>query len=225
MIHSSKVSRVSRALLFTLGRNYLDGPIFDADYVRLLASDLPEQPDVAFLQVEQVGQPVTEDFSHYLTAIQTTLAASHDPRYALLFIVSSDGMQNQIFIGIKSRAPDAQPSLFADQLGQFLYSNWPGTRVNIIDDYQHIVQEVHVPLSSYRYARAFTGIPSPKTESPQQGYPQSLDQFMRGLRGKPYLYMVIAEPMTERDVDGMISNSRDLSGQVPNWRDIFGLRL
>ncbi|MBT3389344.1 MAG: ATP-binding protein [Chloroflexi bacterium] len=204
---------ISRALLFTLSRNYLDGPIFGADYVRLLNIDISEQPDVAFLHLEQVGQPVTEDFSHYMTAIQTTLAASHDPRYAMLFIISSDGEQNDIFIGLKAQTPGAHPSLFAEQLGQFLCSNWPGTRVKLIDDYSQIVKQVHVPLSTYRYARAFTGIPSPKGET-TQGYPQSLDQFMRGLRGKPYLYMVVAEPMTEFTVDEVISNCRSLSGQV-----------
>ena len=38
---------MSQALLFALGRNYLDGPIFQAGYVRLQDTDLPQQPDVS----------------------------------------------------------------------------------------------------------------------------------------------------------------------------------
>ena len=37
---------------------------------------------------------------------------------------------------------------------------------------------------------------------------------MRGLLGKPYVYMVIADPMPEKDVSDIISSCRKLSGQV-----------
>ena len=204
---------LSQSLLFSVGRNYLDGPIFAANYVRLVDKDIPQAPDIAFIELEQVGQPVDADPGRHLAAIQTTLAAAHDPRYALLFLVSSDGLRNNIYIGIDGRAPGTQPRLFAEQLGQFLCSNWPGTRVKSVSDYNQIVQKVHVPLSRYRHAQAFTGIPSARSDQGHD-YPQSLDQLMRGLRGKPYLYMVIAEPMSETAVGEIINACRTLSGQV-----------
>ncbi len=205
---------LSKSLLFALGRNYLDGPIFDGDYVRVVDAELAPQPDLAILAVEQVGKPVRDDTSEYFTAIQTALAACHDPRYALLFLISSDGLRSRIYIGVVARQPGTQPRIFADQLGQFLGSNWPGTRVRLVDDYQEIARHVHVPLSTYRHARAFTGIPATKAIDRGQNYPQSLDRFMRGLRGKPYLYMVIAEPMPESEVGEIISSCHSLSGQV-----------
>ncbi|MBL7162403.1 MAG: ATP-binding protein [Anaerolineales bacterium] len=208
---------LSKSLLFALGRDYLDGPIFVNDYVRM-ADDavdaIPQQPDLAILELEQVGKPVRDDMSEYFTAIQTSLAACHDPRYALLFMISSDGLRNRIYIGVVAREPGTQPRLFANQLGQFLCSNWPGTRVKLVEDYQQIAERVHVPLSTYRHVRAFTGIPSTKNVDKAQNYPQSLDRFMRGLRGKPYLYMVIAEPLPESEVGEIISSCHTLSGQV-----------
>ncbi len=208
---------LSKSLLFALGRDYLDGPIFSNDYVRMdddVGEQLSQQPDLAILELEQVGKPVTENMSEYFTAIQTSLAACHDPRYALIFMISSDGLRNRIYIGVVARESGTQPRLFADQLGQFLCSNWQGTRVKVVDDYKEIAERVHVPLSTYRHVRAFTGIPSTKTVDQAQNYPQSLDRFMRGLRGKPYLYMVIAEPLPERDVGEIISSCHTLSGQV-----------
>jgi len=205
---------LSKSLLFTLGRDYLDGPIFANDYVRVADVDIPHQPDLAILELEQVGKPITEDMSEYFTAIQTSLAACHDPRYALVFMISSDGLRNRIYIGVAAREHGAQPRLFADQLGQFLCSNWPGTRVKLVEDYEQVARHVHVPLSTYRHARAFTGIPSIKKSDRAQNHPQSLDRFMRGLRGKPYLYMVVAEPMAESEVGEIISSCHTLSGQV-----------
>lgn len=204
---------LSRALLFTLGRDYLDSPALQNDSLRLLDQPTVQQPDVSFIRLEQVGQPVLEKPEKYLTAIQTTLAAAHDPRYTMLFVVSSDGLRNVIYLGVRARQAGAQPRIFAERLGQFLCSNWPGTRMNLVTEYNEIIQRVHGPLSRYRFARAFTGIPSQKQEG-SHFTPQSLDQFMRGLRGKPYLYMVVAEPMLENEVGEMISACRSLSGQV-----------
>src|SRR5512143_2772143 len=107
---------LSKSLLFALGRDYLDGPMFTQNYLRLVPGELPRQEDVAFLEVEQVGKPVDQASKEYFRAIQTTLAAGHDPRYAFLFIVSSDGLRSHIYIGVRARVADAQPRIFAEQL-------------------------------------------------------------------------------------------------------------
>jgi hypothetical protein len=205
---------LSKSLLFAIGREYLDGPVFDNGYVRLDASSPPQIPDLAFLELEQIGKPVNENTAEYFTAIQTALASCHDPRYNLIFLIASDGLRSRIYIGVAARTGGTQPKIFAEQLGQFLCSNWPGTRVRTVEEYKDIVDKIHVPLSNYRYARAFTGIPSFKAGDKVQGYPQSLDRFIRGLRGKPYIYMVIAEPMPEGEVTGIISSCHTLSGQL-----------
>jgi hypothetical protein len=205
---------LSKSLLFTLSRDYLDGPVFENDSLRLVPFDVPQQQDLAFLEIEQVGKPVTENPKEYFTAIQTTLAACHDPRYTMVFVISSDGLRSRIYIGVNAKAAGTQPKFFADQLGQFLCANWPGTRVKSVGDYKQIVDRVHAPLSAYRYARAFTGIPSVKSGDKPEEYPQSIDRFMRGLRGKPYIYMVIADPMPEREVSGIVTACHTLAGQV-----------
>ena len=205
---------LSKSLLFTLGRDYLNEPVLEKGQMRLTKISPPDQPDVAFMEIEQIGRAVEGNPTEYFTAIQTTLAACHDPRYKLVFVISSDGLHSQIFIGIAGQEPGTQPKFFASQLGQFLCANWPGTKVKIVEDYTRVVDKIHVPLSNYRYARAFTGIPSQKANEKQAGYPQTLDRFMRGLRGKPYLYMVVAEPMAETQVSEVVSACHTLSGQL-----------
>ena len=205
---------LSRSALFALRRSYLDASVFEQDIYRLVETEFSATPDVAFFEVEQVGKPVNERVAEYFSAIQTTLAACHDPRYALIFIISSDGLRNRIYLGVTGRTPGTQPQLFADQLGQFLCSNWPGTRVRLVEDYKEIADKVHVPLSTYTHARAFTGIPSPKSEGTQEKYPQSLDRLMRGMRGKPYVYLVLAEPMAEAEVSAVVDSCHTLAGQV-----------
>jgi len=205
---------LSEAMIFALKRRYLDAPIFENGIYSLQQASVPPQPDLALLSIEQVGRPFQENVSEYLTSIQTTLAACHDPRYSLVFLIASDGVRNRMYLGVAAREPGTQPELFAKQLGQFLCSNWPGTRVRLVKEYDEIIKKVHLPLSNYRFARALTGIPSPKNAERPGEYPQSLGRLMRGLRGKPYIYMVIADPMPERDVGDMISSANTLAGQV-----------
>jgi Cdc6-like AAA superfamily ATPase len=205
---------LSSSLMFALRREYLDGPVLDNNYIQLLAEPPYTQQEIAFLKVEQIGQSADSNPQEYHYAIQTTLAACHDPRYRLIFLISSDGLRNHIYIGIYAKSEDSQPRIFANQLGEFLNANWPGTRVKSIEDYRQIIERVHIPMSTYRYARAFTGIPSSKSMEKPNDYPQNLGRFMRGLRGKPYLYMVIADPMPERSVNEIVNTCQTLSGQV-----------
>ncbi|MFN2274435.1 MAG: ATP-binding protein, partial [Anaerolineales bacterium] len=181
--------------------------------LRLEKTRKPGISDTAFLEVEQVGQPVDGSAGDVLNAIRTALAACHDPRYALVFVLSSDGVRNRILLGVTAREEATQPRLFADQVGEFLCSNWPGTRVRAVEDAKEIAIKVHAPLSTFRYARAFTGIPSTRSDA-SGGGPQTLDRLMRGLRGKPYLYLVIANPLAEREVGEIISACHSLSGQI-----------
>ena len=212
-ILSAAGEALSKSTLFALRREYLDAPVFERQILRVEKKKV-HPDDVAFLAIEQVGQPVAGSEGEVLNAIRTTLAACHDPRYALVFILSSDGVQNSLYLGVTAREEATQPRLFADQVGEFLCSNWPGTRVRAIQDSKEMAAQVHVPLSSYRYARAFTGIPSTKAEIAPTEAPQSLDRLMRGLRGKPYLYLVIAEPLAESAVGEVISSCHSLSGQI-----------
>ncbi len=205
---------LSRSTLFALRRNYLDTPVIKNKVFRIAGTEIASMPDVAFIEIKQVGKPVNERVSEYFNAIQTTLSACHDPRYALIFIISSDGMRNRIYLGVTGREQGTQPQLFANQLGQFLCSNWPGTQVRLVEDYKEIANKVHVPLSTFSHARAFTGIPSTKAEQDKPQYPQTLDRLVRGMRGKPFMYMVLAEPLPEARVSEAVEACQTLAGQV-----------
>jgi hypothetical protein len=205
---------LSRSTLFALRRNFLDAPVVENNIFRVAEKEITTIPDVAFFEVQQVGEPVKEQVAEYFNAIQTTLTACHDPRYALIFIISSDGVRNKIYIGVTARDDGTQPQLFADQLGQFLCSNWPGTRVRLIEDYKEIAAKVHVPLSTFSHARAFTGIPSSKSDQSRSLSPQTLDRLMRGMRGKPFVYLVLAEPIPESRVSETVEACYSLAGQV-----------
>ncbi len=209
---------ISRSLLFSLSRQHLDVPFTSAQFIQPLPSPdkfLIEEP--CFLRIEQIGGSVSGSFDHALTALQTSLSACHAPdQYTLIFLVTSDGRKNHIYLGIRSHNHSLYPSIdFINNIGHFLQGNWPGTRVALCNEGDPALEkEVLQPLrNDLRNVIALTGIPSLK-RSDQISYPQSLDRFLRGFRGLPFIYMVVAEPMVTSEVDDIVYRCRDLISQV-----------
>lgn len=202
---------ISRSLLFSLERQYLDTPFEDATFLqpgpRNIEVDAPY-----FLRLEQVGNG---SYNQPLTAIQTALTACHNPgQHTLIFLIASDGNQNQIYLGVRGTGVKAYTGEFINYLGSFLEGNWPGTRLRPCSpqDEQFTRHIVH-PLQQMKCATALTGIPSLKLGD-QPGYPQSLDRLLRGLRGVPFLYMVVAEPLSQAHINHTIDRCRELVGHI-----------
>ena len=208
---------LSGSLLFSLERRYLDVAFEDARFLQPVMSYAPILEAPSFLVLEQVGQTAPGASEIPLTALQTALSACHMPgRHTLVFTIASDGLEQRVFLGARSHDPDAHSSAeFVQQLGRFLEGNWPGTRfARSMPDSADFSRFVSNPLErKLRYAIALTGIPSLKQDD-SPGYPQSLDRLLRGLRGSPYLYTVIAEPLAAPIVEDMIYRGRDLVGRV-----------
>ncbi|NJL09896.1 MAG: hypothetical protein HC908_06055 [Calothrix sp. SM1_7_51] len=206
-----------------MGRQYLDLPLEDTDYIRPVPSIGMLLGEPYFLQVEQVGNSVTGFDNQSFTALQTVLSACHEPgRYSLVFIISSDGRQNSIYLGIRSHDDTLHSSDdFASNLRQFIQGNWQGTKLRLHEPKSQQVQEqlLHPLKNKFRYGCALTGIPSLKPGD-IPGYPQSLDRLMKGMQGSPFMYIVIAEPMAEAEVNSIIYSLRELMGRVHSFSKI-----
>jgi len=208
---------MSQSLLFSLERQYLDIPFEKATYIQPVMSGGLSVEGPSFLRLKQVGNAASGSLYQPFTAFQTALSACHKPGcYSLLFIVSSDGDENHIYLGTRSHDRYAYNSEdFVNYLGYFLQGNWPGTRFQLCDQDEQIFQDqILSPLNhKLNFAAALTGIPSLKPGD-NPGYPQSLDRLLRGLRGSPFMYMVVAEPMSQVGANEIIYQGRDLLGRV-----------
>ncbi len=207
---------MSQSLLFSLGRQYLDVPFEQAAHIQPVSLGEVSLEEPYFLRVEQVGSSVVGSPQQPFTALQTALSACHAPgRYTLMFIVSSDGHKNYVYLGARSHEHNDDAEDFVENLGHFLQGNWPGTRLRLCNpEDEEFKAHIQNPLKhNLRYLTSLTGIPSLKLgEHP--GYPQSLDRLLAGLRGSPFMYVVIAEPMAEAEVNEIIYRLRELMGRV-----------
>jgi NAD(P)-dependent dehydrogenase (short-subunit alcohol dehydrogenase family) len=127
-----QADEMSLSLLFSLGRYYLDAPISPNIWKINTPTTQLEAPN--FLLLEQVGNPVGSATQQPLTALQTALSACHAPgQYSLIFIVTSDGIQNRIYFGVRGHSLYCASKAALDGLMRALAVELaPETRVNSI---------------------------------------------------------------------------------------------
>lgn len=217
---------VSQALLMTIERQFLNVPLDKAPHIRHRVSRMVTSGEPVFLKLEQVGHLPLNDRLQSFRSIQLALAACHNPgKFRLVFLVSSDGLRDNIYLGLvpipNISAPDEPADEYLNNIGQLIEANHPGTKFRLCEkDSQEYQNYISKPLGlsaeyrkCFRKVHALTGIPS-IMKSDGLWQPPGLDKLLSGLRGTPFVYMVIADPLSEYDVNEIISRSRDLTGAL-----------
>lgn len=210
-------NNISRTLLYSLGREYLGYPQVKQKIIQPVPARNIYTEEVKFLHLDQIGNLSGDNFSESFTAIQTVLSACHMPgQNTFVFLVTSDGQTNNIFLGIRSIEFPLYPTEdFTANIGHFLQGNWPGTVLSPCEQTDPVFKKNVTDLlqNKLKHAVALTGIPSLK-KGDVPGDPQSLDRLLKGLRGQPFVYMVVADPIPMNQVDETIAKCRDLLSRV-----------
>lgn len=195
---------ISHSLLFSLGRQYLDQPFKQSEYIQYFPSKDPLIGKLYFLQLQQLDDAKVNSLEQQLTALQVSLSACHNlGGDKLVFMINSDGSKNSVYLGTRSRNSD-----FIDNLQAMLEGNLLGTQLKLSES----TTDIEKSLNRVIYPTAITGIP---TLNPgiNLGYSQ-IDRLMRSLHGSPFTYMVIAEPILETEINEIIYRLRELLGMV-----------
>lgn len=198
---------ISNSLLFSLGRQYLDRPFKQSEYIDYFPATTALIGKPYFLHLEQLGDLKANSLEQQLTALQISLSACHNlGGDKLIFMIDSNGSNSHVHLGTRSRNTD-----FVDNLKAMLKGHLPGTELQLyFPNDSEFKAGIEEPLKKFIYPTAITGIPS-LHPGINLGYSQ-LDCLLRTLEGSPFMYMVIAEPMLETEVNQVIYNLRELLG-------------
>ncbi|GAA6617867.1 hypothetical protein [Scytonema sp. NUACC26] len=198
---------ISYSLLFNLGRQYLSESFEQAKSIKPVKHILRKS---FFLRIKAVDSSVATSPQEQLKALRTTLSACHNPGdNQLAFIISSDGRENKVYFGTHS-----QDKEFFEDLKHFLKVNLPSTQLNDCNPKDEIFKadSKNSQEHTFKYASALTGIPSPNLGiHPEHSH---IDNLLTSLHGSPFIYMLIAEPMAEAEVNRIIDNLHELMGQI-----------
>ena len=193
-----------------------NNPFFLSDGVN---NNIIDQSPIRWIKIDQVGRH-SDNSRMCFAAMQKILFSCHDAdKKQLIFLVNGDGKNVDLYIGIRfidqtssSKACD----IFAKSTASYIKTLWSGTQTKFVkgDDAPDRFLEGLIPgENTYRHMYSLTGIPSFMKDSGSEAL-TSLDTLLGALGDKRFTYIVIANPVAEHQVNGIIHQCNEMYGQL-----------
>ena len=205
-------------LLFSLERRYLD--MLDIERLELAMNpaegEFNFKSDLRLIRIDEVSHEGPADSGLHLLNMQNVLSALKDDGHSVVSLVMGDGHSTSLYYGLSRRI--GHPSLtstheYSRILSQTMHGNFLGAKFSPLSA-EEAFRQVMRPMMDHREVLAVPGIPSLRLKDPQGPFAQGIDRFVEGMRGEKYALVIIAEPVSLPDLDGMIGNLWDLGTSI-----------
>lgn len=202
-IDLSSIRFLSKAIPYLTKRQFLDD--IDISSLCLPSCNFKE---ITWSRISKVGKPIEEDPKSFMTAMQKILHSCAVDRTKFFFLVRGGKVLDcEIFIGLEGDNETSQ----VESLNKTVCSVWPGTQLSKQDNLQLETPE------AWDYG-LITGIPSMATHY-DTIYPSTIDHLIEGMSNcDKYVYLVIAEPATNRMIDDILCRCREIQGQAESYK-------
>ena len=213
---------MSQSLSFCLERKYLtDISTTENQAFELEAIPSTLESSASWIEIQQVGKPLDKSAEACFTAMQKILYSCFLPKeMQLLFLITGDGKQSHLFLGLRSPGKAIPPKKLVRNLERFISGIWPGLQTNILksDDHRIIDFCKRVASDELENVYAFTGIPSMDSQY-KTVYPATIDKLIAGMSSsKNYAYLVVADPIENNDAESMLYQLREINGQAESLK-------
>ena len=209
---------IAQSLSFTSERKYLNC-ISDRTvpfYLEIPKNHRIDSPsDPYWIKITQIGKPLEDSAENCFTSIQKILTSCFIPhKVQLIFIVNNNNGIYNLYLGVRPLEKETITPKFADSLSNFISGVWPGLKCS---RERGNLENIKTQLKSFDCVDAITGIPSMESQY-KTVYPATIDTLMAGMRNKDFAYMVIADPIPDNDVDGILYQCRDFNGKAESLK-------
>lgn len=213
---------VAQSLSFTMERKYLESIDFSKDSFSLVSQHRTDSPIVPYwIEIKQVGKPLNDNTENCFTAIQKILTSCFLPHKSqLVFLVNGENGICRIYLGIRPLDKNVIDSSFAQSLSHFMEGIWPGLKCEKVhgkNKLKFLEEKLNDEQNGYDNICSLTGIPSMETQY-KSVYPATIDKLIAGMRNKNFSYLVVADPIPEKDVDDILYKCRDFNGQAESLK-------
>lgn len=196
-----------------LQRKYLEGGKgFD---LSAHGYDTKAAGNVSWVKVDQIGRPVNGGPEQYFVSMQKILQSCRIPHTKLLFLIGREEGKYSMFIGFKNSG-DVSPDVNA--FSEYAKGCWAGLKCSPVSD-PILIRQFKEAMKHRINIKAITGIPSIKTKYDTY-YSSSIDALLSGMLNKDFYYLVIAEPVDNKEIEEVESNILSLSGSLESLKSI-----
>ena len=204
---------MSASVQFLTQRNYLEKLSHNEDLIKdLSANDIVGYGNIQWIKVTQIGRQVSATMHQYFATMQKILFSCHDPHYKqLLFLIYGNGQSIELYLGVRT-LNEYNDTGFSSQLSSFIKSAWQGVNANSIE------LEKEMPTNflkdnDLRKVHTLTGIPSFVKKEGEECL-TSIDTLLGTLSNQKFAYLVVADPIEESKIKGIINQCNEMAGQL-----------
>lgn len=153
--------------------------------------------DLQLVRVERLVYEKKKEKIEELLNVYSSLAGLG---VALVFLVESDGEQIDLLLGVRRHSETADLAAARTVLQESLKGHFPGTKISSVKNPEMANRLESPAWQDASGVVALTGIPSLKTERGEE-FVQGFDRFLDAMRGRQYTCLVIAEPVSDGEVE------------------------
>lgn len=194
-----------------LERKYLSGGAFFSCKEKTFGTN------VVWLKVSRIGSSTTDKPEDVFIAIQKILQACFLPKaIQLLFLLDCEAGVCSLYLGLRIDGNSIDRD-FVTRTGNFAESVWPG--LQFCKPKKNEIEKISARLRSEDPNErcdsiwTVTGIPSMESLY-KSTYPGTIDKLIAGMNGVDFSYLIIADPVSESDIDSILCTCRELCGQA-----------
>lgn len=215
---------MSQSLSFCMERKYLadistnENSAFDLEAIPTTLDS-----SASWIEIQQIGRPLDKSAEACFTAIQKILYSCFLPKkMQLLFLVTGDGIQNHMYLGLRCPGKAEPPKKLVRNLERFIGGIWPGLQTELLKSDDGRISDFckRVASEDLENVYAFTGIPSMDSQY-KTVYPATIDKLIAGMSAsKNYAYLVVADPVENNDAESMLYQLREMNGQAESLKSM-----
>lgn len=209
---------LAQTLSFLIDRMYLDAS--NSALKRHLR--FVPQPDeglpISWLRVETVGGTEALNGFDPISVMRIALETCHRPGESrLYFLVRSSGEQAEVFLGLRAVGESTVSEELSESARSFLESAWPATRLTRVSDPVGLQRSIAEQLSRQGGQVVMTGVPRPQNR--EGNALCGIECLMEGLVGRPFAFLVVADPVVPAQHQEMLGRIRDLVGALQTLQE------
>lgn len=170
--------------------------------------------NTSWIKINQIGKPVNENLHVCFETMQNILQSCALPRTRLLFLITGNGKCFSLYIG--TQGDDVDIMDFQSDVNNFINISWAGLSCKPVKEESSEHDDIKNSLNEkYASVHAITGIPCVNSQS---GYPDSVEYLMGGQRTGTMAYLVVAEPISEQQINNIIYSCNEMQGQAESMK-------
>ena len=163
-------------------------------------NDAKIRDNIRLFKISKLIYDKNEDSLNKLTNIYS---AAFNINASIILIIDSDGIQNDIYIGVRKNDLDSDINMAKELMKKSFIGNFPGSELNNINNLsiENLLSNIIKKSdNSDRIISTVSSIPSLKSED-KEDFVQGIEKLIDSMRGQKFSAVFISDPITNTDLE------------------------